>query len=204
MQIVSIKKDKLHLTKVCLSDGQEVLLDNEVCCCHCLKVGCSLDEESLKKLSFESEYVRAKSRAIWYMDRCDHTEKSLYQKLLRAGFKKEPCAKVIARLREVGILDDHRFAENYAQRLTSTNVSKREMVGKMLQKGVPYDLVKEVLDETEIDEQSQIKNLLQKKYRTKLQTENGPQKVYAALVRKGFSYGAVKTALKVYIEEFEE
>lgn len=204
MQIINLKKDKLHLTRIFLSDGQELLLDNDVCYEKCLKAGMSVDEKQLEELVFESQYVRAKSRAIWYLDRADHTEKGLYQKLVRAGFSEKPCAKVIARLKEVGLLDDSRYAENYANRLMEANVSKREAVQKMLSKGVPYELAKQVLENSETDELTQIQNLLNKKYRSKLMGENGTQKVYAALIRKGFSYDAVKTALKTYIEESEE
>lgn len=202
MVITEIKKDKLHLMRVFLSDGNEVLIDKDVCNEKCLKKGMELD--GLEEIIFESDYRRAKSRAIWYLDRMDHTEKVLYDKLLRAGFKPKPCAKVIARLKEVGLLDDNRFAENYANRLIESNVSKREALQKMLLKGVPYDLAKSVLEDTETDELSQIKNVIEKKYKNKLLAENGVQKVYAALVRKGFSYGAVKTALQTYIEESEE
>lgn len=202
MVITEIKKDKLHLMRLFLSDGNEVLIDKDVYNEKCLKKGMELD--GLEEIIFESDYRRAKSRAIWYLDRMDHTEKALYDKLLRAGFKPKPCAKVIARLKEVGLLDDCRFAENYANRLIESNVSKREALQKMLLKGVSYDLAKSVLEDTETDELSQIKNVIEKKYKNKLLAENGVQKVYAALVRKGFSYGAVKTALQTYIEESEE
>lgn len=204
MFITDIKKDKLHLKKITLSDSSEVLIDNEVCYEKCLKVGLEIEDEDLKDLIFESNYRRAKSRAIWYLDRSDHTEKALYEKLLRGGFPQRESAKVIARLKDVGLLDDRRYAENYANRLIDNNVSKREALQKMLLKGVPYDMAKSVLQETETDELLQIKNIIEKKYRAKLTLENGVQKVYAALVRKGFSYDAVKTALKTYIEESEE
>lgn len=202
MQIVDIKIDKLHLMKITLSDGSEIFIDKDVCFESCLKVGCEI--EDVNALVFESDYRRAKSRAVWYLDRNDHTEKALYDKLIRAGFRKEACAKVIARYVEVGLLDDERYARNYAERLMTANVSKREAVAKMLQKGVPYDLAKAVLEETEADEQTQIKNLISKKYRSKLAQEKGSEKVFAALVRKGFSYSEVREALKSYIENYEE
>ncbi len=204
MQIITLKKDKLHLTKLCFEHGSEALIDNDVCAERCLKVGIYLTESGLKELLEESDYRRAKSRAVWYLDRADHTEKGLYDKLLRGGFKKESAAKVVARFIEVGLLDDCRFAENYAQRLSASNYSKREILQKLIGKGVPYSVAKEVLADTDGDEQSKIKNLLEKKYQTKLQKEGGAQKVFAALVRKGFSYSQVRQALKSYIEEFEE
>ena len=59
---------------------------------------------------------------------------------------------------------------------------------------------KEVLSGCDADENEQITALIDKKYRTKLTAENGAEKVFAALVRKGFSYGAVRQVLKKYTE----
>ncbi len=200
MQITALKKDKLHLTKISLSNGEDILIDNDICGEKCLKVGDSFTENELDELVFLSQYTRAKSRAVWYLDRKDRTSNELYKKLIDGGFNKKASAKVIARLQEVGLIDDRRFAENYRDRLMRDNVSKREAFQKLLIKGVPYDLVKEVLADCEVDEASQINELLQRKYRTKLAAEGGAQKVYAALIRKGFSYSAVKEALKNYTE----
>lgn len=204
MQIVNLQKDKLHLTKLSLSDGRQVLVDNDLVFERSLKAGLEIDDKYLEELLFSSDYVRAKSRAVWYLDRSAHTEKGLYDKLVRAGFAKEACAKVIARFIEVGLLDDRRYAEILAERLIETNVSKREALQKMLSKGLPYDLAKSVLEETEADESTQIRNLIEKKYRNKLLAENGAKKVFDALARKGFSFGAIREALKSYIEELED
>ena len=204
MQIVNLQKDKLHLTKLSLSDGRQVLVDNDLVFERSLKAGLEIDDKYLEELLFSSDYVRAKSRAVWYLDRSAHTEKGLYDKLVRAGFAKEACAKVIARFIEVGLLDDRRYAETLAERLIETNVSKREALQKMLSKGLPYDLAKAVLEETEADENTQIRNLIEKKYRNKLLAENGAKRVFEALVRKGFSYSDVREALKSYIEESED
>lgn len=200
MQILSLKKDKLHLTRLSLSNGEDILIDNDVCAEKCLKAGDALSETELCDLVFQSQYTRAKSRAVWYLDRKDRTSNELYKKLVEGGFDKKASAKVIARLTEVGLIDDRRFAENYRDRLLSDNVSKRAALQKLLQKGVSYDLAKEVLRDLEVDEVQQITELLDRKYRTKLTADGGVQRVYAALIRRGFSYGAAKEALKNYTE----
>lgn len=203
MIITSLKKEKLHLTRICFDNGDEILIDNEVCSDKALKSGCVLDDEALEKLKFESDYARAKSRALWYLDRTDHTEKGLYQKLLKAGFNDRASAGVIARLVEVGLIDDRRFAENYAVKCSEANISRREAIQKMMIKGVPYDLACEMLDNLDTDEEEQIMSVIKKKYARKLSAENGTEKVYAALIRKGFSFGAVRSVLKKYSEELE-
>ena len=43
----------------------------------------------------------------------------------------------------------------------------------------------------------------EKKYKNKLTDKKAKEKVFAALIRKGFSYGAVREVLKKYIEELE-
>ena len=203
MTITAIAKDKKHLMKLQFDDASQLLLDIDVCADNALRVGSELSAEEIKKLCFDSDYRRAKSRALWYLDRSDHTEKALFQKLLRAGFGKNASAAVMARLVELGMVDDCRFAERFVERCCENNISKREALHKMLEKGVPYDLAKQALEAQECDECEQLNALIEKKYAYKLTQPNGMQKVYAALVRKGFSYGAIRTALKKYSDELE-
>ena len=203
MTITAFKRQKKHLTALLLSDEREVLLDNDTCTDFGLKQGAEITEERLQELIYDSEYRRAKSRALWYLDRADRTEKGLYRKLCEAGFDKKASAAGVARFVEVGLLDDRRFAENFAERCKDANISPRETVRKLYEKGIPYDMAKEIVSETETDEETQIRALIEKKYARKLELENGAEKVYAALIRKGFSFSAVRNVLKKYSEELE-
>ena len=203
MRISSVKRQKKHLTLITFEDGGEVLLDNEVCDDFCIKPQTDITEEKLEEYRYESEYRRAKSRALWYLDRADRTENAMYKKLTEAGFDKKASAAVIARFTEVGLIDDRRFAENFAQRCADSNISARQTVSKLIEKGVPAALAKETAAALETDEESQIRTVIEKKYARKLETELGPEKVYAALIRKGFSFGAVRDVLKKYSEELE-
>ena len=203
MLITAIKAEKKHLCALQTDDGRQVLLDRDTCLENGLKPGRELESEELEQLQYDSDYRRAKERALWYLDRADRTEKGLYRKLLDAGFEKRASAAVIARLTELGLLDDRRFAENFAARCEAAQVSKRETVRKLLEKGVPYEIAKEASENRETGEEEQIAALLEKKYLRRLQEENGVKKVYAALARKGFSFSAIKNALKQYSEELE-
>ena len=203
MIITETQKQKKHLTKLIFEDGNDALLDNDICVNYSLKPETQITEEELARLMYESEYVRAKSRALWYLDRADRTEKGMYEKLVGAGFDKKASAAVVGRFVEVGLIDDRRFAENFAEKCRDANISKREGIRKLLGKGVPYDIANEVFSETEVDEEEQVRAVIEKKYARKLAQENGVQRVYAALVRKGFSFSSVKNALKKYSEALE-
>ena len=203
MKICEIKPAKLHFNEVYLSNGENVLLDKDVCAENSLMSDMEIDPDFLEELKLKSDYVRAKSRALWYLDRMDYSEKALYEKLVQKGFDKKASSAVVAKLVELGLLNDRRYTEHLAVKLADQGNSKRAALQKMLSKGVAYDLAKEVLSETETDEVSRILTLIEKKYSSKLQDPDNFQKVYAALVRRGFSYGDVKTALKKYKEDLE-
>ena len=203
MIITEISRDKKHCFKVVADNGKTVFIDVDVCCEYSLKSGMEIDSEQLTAILKRSDFVRAKERALWYLDRSDHSEKALYDKIVRAGFAKESCAKVMAWLKEYGMIDDNRYSERHASKYSESNVSKREAYQKLLMKGIPRELVKETLQDVEFDEAAQIRAVIEKKYRNKLGDRADVQKVYAALIRKGFSFSAVREALKTYCEELE-
>ena len=203
MLVTEIKKEKQHLTRLLFADGESLLLDNDICAERDIRIGANIPEGVLKELKHDSDYKRAKTRALWYLDRMDYTEKALFEKLVKAGFGKRASAEVLAKLCEFGLVDDRRYAERFAEKCALSNISKREAVHKMLLKGVPLQLAKEVTEELDTDETEQIVALIEKKYVRKLSEDKGYQKVFAALARKGFSFDSIKSALKKYNEGLE-
>lgn len=203
MIITDIIKEKKHLCRVVFDCGREELLDIDTVSVSCLHKQDSITEEKLTEIIAESNYNRAKNRALWYLDRRAYTEKELYNKLLQKGFERKALARVVARFVELGLLDDRRFAENYLEQLYGANTSKREVYHKMINKGIPKSLIDELLESQEVDEGAQIREIINKKYRFKLEAQENVKKVYAALVRKGFSYSAVRRELYSYSEEIK-
>ena len=200
MIITEAKRDKKHTVRITLDCGKSFLIDSDYFYETGLKAGDSLSQEQLQSILNESDYVRAKSKAIWLLDRADRSEKNLYNKLCES-FSSESAARAIARLKEVGLIDDWRLAERMAERLMSSNVSKREAYAKMMAKGLPSDIIKQTLQEAEVDETAQITALIEKKYKAYLDNPEQVKKVFAALARKGFSYGSIKDVLKEYSEQ---
>lgn len=203
MKIVEIKKDKKHTVRVSLDNGKAFNFDSDYWSSTCLRENDQIDDDSLKQHLAESDYIRAKARGLWFLDRADYSEKTLYQKIVAGGISNAAAARAVARLKELGLVDDTRLAARLAERLAESNVSKRESYAKLYQKGIPTEIIKSVLQETAFDEAGQIDALIAKKYKNKMTDETDIQKVYAALMRKGFSYSAVRDAIKKYTNEIE-
>ncbi|MBQ4154446.1 MAG: regulatory protein RecX [Clostridia bacterium] len=208
MRVVNIEVRRRHLAAVSLLpepekineaeyEGNKLLIDREILRRCNIEIGCELSNEEIKELVLVSESYRAKERAVWYLSKADTTEKALFEKLCR-NFSEKAAAFAVAQMVKKGYVNDRRFAENYALLLSNRKVSKRAAVGKMLQKGVPLDMAKEVLSEREYDESIAVLELLKTKYKNKLGNDEQVRKTVAALYRRGFGYSDIKTALNEF------
>lgn len=199
MKIIALQNRRKGLTALKLENGEELLLDTEIVIIRDLKPGVFIDDPDA--LFYESDFKRAKSRALWYLSRGDLTEKGLFEKLRNAGFGQKATEGAVRRMKELSLIDDEKFARRLTEILEGSGSSEKEIYFKLVNKGVPSDIAKEVLSESETDEAEKIKKLLYTKYQSKLNTEEGVKKVIAALARKGFSFYDIKYAIKSYNEE---
>lgn len=204
MKIVSVQRDKKHTVKVIFDNGKFYNFDLDYWNSACLHENDFLDELQLKNHLENSDYIRAKSRGMWFLDRSDYSEKTLYEKICAGGISSSAAAKAVARLKELGLVNDETLASRLSERMSESGISKRECYAKLYTKGIPPAVIKKVLDETSFDEISQIETVIQKKYCTKISDKDNIQKIYAALVRKGFSYSVVREAIKKYTQEIED
>ncbi len=203
MIITEIKKQRNHLFCLSFDNETQALLDKKTVIDNGLFVGQEIEKREFDSLLAESDYQRTFSRAVWYIEQGDVSKKALKTKLIRAKFSEENIEKVIFRLGELGLLNDEDFAERLAERLLSSNISKRAALSKMAAKGIDFSLAKEILDSAECSAQEQIRAVIDKKYKTKLSSPDGVRKVFAALQRLGFGYSDIRDVLKAYSEELE-
>ena len=202
MTVNEIKKEKGHLVRIVFDTGESILLDLDFCTEKCIREGDTLSKEQVKEYLSESDYIRAKSRALWLLDRYTYTERRLFEKLKSAGFGEAVSSRVLARLKELGVINDGNLADLYAKDCARRGISKRAAYPKLLAKGFSAATVKAALENAEFDEKDQLAALIEGKYAAKL-AAGETEKVYAALIRKGFSYGAVREALKSYNEQLQ-
>jgi regulatory protein len=88
-------------------------------------------------------------------------------------------------------VDDERYTERFVESSTSKGLSKRQIEGKMYQKGVNRELVERALEDSDYDEFSAAEAYARKKRIGKFRRENRDdfiQKDLAAMARRGFSY----------------
>lgn len=192
LYITGLKRDKKRLTAVFVDGELWNRLDSEVLAQNSIKVGMSADENFLTELKFESDYKRAKDRALYLISFRDYSEKELKDKI-KKDYGEAAAEKAVTRMRDLGLANDLDFAQKYARELLfNRHFSKRRAEFELLQKGIDKDMVCDILSELEYDALEQIGLLVDKKYRLAYSDEKVKKRAVAFLQRHGYSWDDIK------------
>ncbi len=201
----AIRRRRLYLLR--LEDGRELSVDRQTFDESPYRVGGDITEQQLDTLLESSQYNRARERALYLLGLRDYGCRELQQKLLTEATP-EIAAAVVERLRQVGLLDDSRFAARLARHLSEyKQYPRRRIRQELLRRGVDAATVEEALESLEGEDFQQALALIEKKYYNKINNPEDRQRTIAALARRGFTYAAIRRALEEVgdgCEEMEE
>jgi len=157
--------------------------------------GTDISEEEWLEIYNKINYRKAFNKCADLLSRRSHSIKEIRTKLLRS-VDKASADKVIEKFIELGYLDDEKFAYDYAEYLLKfKNFSENHIKQELFYKGIDKEIISNVIDALEVDNEQAIIKIINKNYLNKLKEEGGKNKVIAALMRKGFSYSDIKSAL---------
>ncbi len=189
---------KIHLL---LDNEYKITTDIDFWSENFIKDGTDIDEEEWQELCNKINYQKAINKCYDLLSRRDHSVKELKTKLLRT-VDENNAQRAIERMLELGYLDDEKYAKALLNHLVNNkNMSASFIKQEMYKRGVPSEIVSDLLCSTEIDNVSSIKELILTKYRLKLKAEKGKEKVISALMRKGFTYNDIKMAFNEIEDE---
>lgn len=183
--------NKIHLY---LDDEYVITTDANFWADNYISDGTEIDEDEWQELVEGINYKKALNKCADLLSRRDHSVKEMKMKLQRTVDSKS-AQKAIDRYIEAGYLDDERFCRSLVEYLINNKkYSENHIRQECYKRGISSDIINNVLEDFYIDNVDTIAALIQSKYLSKLQQENGTQKVIAALMRKGFSYSDIKSA----------
>lgn len=111
-----------------------------------LAVGVHLDDHGWQQLVVCEESDQAMQKALRQLERRPRSVNEIYRYLQRKGFREEICQQVIARLQELGLLNDADFAERWvANRRTLRYRGERALRAELRQKGIAPALIEAAL-----------------------------------------------------------
>lgn len=148
--------------------------------------------EAYKRLSAEDKLW---GRALRYVAARLRSSHEVREYLRRKEASPELVDQYIERLADIGLLDDHRYAQVFVEnRRMLKPSSKRKLLLELKQKRIPDSIIREVLQEDEGDDKSALRDLVIKKRRqTKYQDD---MKLKQYLARQGFGFDDINQALR--------
>jgi regulatory protein len=140
-----------------------------------------------------------------------HSSGEIRQKLLRRAERQEDIDDLIARLKELGYLDDRKFAESFANaRLSGDKFGRTRVVQDLRQRRVAPALAETTVAKVyeDADEPAMIEDWIRRKYRLSpreglFSEEKDMAAAYRRLARAGFRSGEIIQVLKRFAKNPE-
>ena len=149
--------------------------------------------------NFEEERAGARGKALALLADMDRTESVLKEKLFRAGFSEEAALDALTYVKNLGYLDDERYARHFVD-VSKGKKSRRRMEYDLIRKGLTRQQIEDAMEGAgRSDERPLIRELAEKKLKT--MDEEDPKtrgKLAAFLARKGFRTEDVLSVLEEF------
>lgn len=183
-----------------LDDAFAFSLDEDTFAVAGLHAGDELTEPAVAELRRKSDARRALDKAMDLLALRDHAAGELYAKLCRR-FDPHTAAAAVARVGELGLLNDAGFARRRAAELLRKRKSRREILQDLAAKGIDRETAADALaalmpaDGEEDPDLASARALVERQYARKL-AEGKTRQVMAALARRGFSHAVIRAAVQ--------
>lgn len=196
------RKDKIHI----YIDGEYLLTVDEIFWFSCGYIsGDEIDEEELTAFKEAAGSRCAFNSALNSLDYRDHSEREIRTKLLRK-YDADCVEETVRKLVELDLVNDERYAENYARELYEhKKFGKMRIKSELRAKGIAADIANEAVDalfeEEEPDNIQRIVDIIGKRYYNRMNDDVGRKKVFAALQRMGYSFSDIREAMSEFSDD---
>lgn len=176
--------------------GADVLAETK------LRVGVVVDAACEARLREGGEFVATYDRALNLLAFRARSAQELRRRLIQKGEPAERVDKVIARLRDVGLVNDADFARQLTRSKMAAGASRRRVHQELFKRGVAREVadqaVEEVLEDEGLSDADSIERVARKKWRTliKLDEPTRRRRLYAFLARRGFDSDEVSRVVR--------
>ena len=167
------------------------------------RVGIVVDDAHAMRLRQAGEFVETYDRALNLLAFRARSSRELHRRLVQKGTAPELAEQVIAKLRDVGLVDDADFARQLTRSKLSGGASRRRVHQELFKRGVARDVADAAVDEVEEDEglsdDASIERVARKKWRTlvELDAATRRRRLYGFLARRGFDSDDVSRMVRL-------
>ena len=164
-----------------------------------LKVNQELDDEKINKIIKDAEFQKILDKLLKFATLRPRSKKEIKDYLRRKKVPESITEELFKRLNSLELIDDTKFAKWWVEQRQSFSPKTKRVLGNELRiKGIDRETIKEILEETEIDEVKLAKKLIKNKmYKwERFDPKIKKQKISQYLAGKGFDWNVIQDVLK--------
>lgn len=199
MLITAAEERRKGMTALYIDGEYAVSVDTLTLASQGFKTGSEISDEELYELLEASKVNRAKEKALCLIEYRSRTRKEISDKLIPL-YGENASELAIERLEELGLIDDEKYAREYAEQLIlRKKFSVERAAFELFKKGIDRNTAEEILSEFEPDPTEQIRDLLETKFARRLSNEKDRARTVNSLKAMGYRWSDIKEAMSEYI-----
>ncbi len=177
------------------SEQAELLILDELAARLELEIG-NIGDEELYELDRLADITAAYMSACSSLAYTQSSLKALYRKLIMKGFSKESSAEAVEIIRLHGFCDEQDIALRRSELMISKLWGRSRIIQKLREEGFPDNVISFVAESLEdVDFCENCLRVIEKKYGTVPDERREREKMYASLMRLGYSSGDIREAV---------
>jgi regulatory protein len=183
-----------------LDNAYSFVVNDELIIKHALRPERELTKPEIEQIKSEGEYLFLRAKAFDILSRRRVSEKELERKLKFTKIYGKHFPRVIANLKDLGLIDDSGYATSFIHTaLIGGPKSKALIRRKLLQKGISEEIAQKAIEQElgDYDEKEAALTIAKKKYKSvkQLPTLKAKQRVADFLRSRGFSWSNINYCL---------
>ena len=143
--------------------------------------------------------------AMQYLTAKDRTVSEMQEYLDGKAFGEADVDAAVARLQELGLLDDRRYARRFVEtRLATKPVSRRHLYEQLRGHGLSEEIIREAMELADTDTERENALAVARKYARQfaaLEPDKRRQRVLNRLEARGYSYDVARAAFETALAE---
>ncbi len=204
MTVTELREIRPEHFEIGFSDGRALKAGVETVVDFGLFVGRELDDGDFAALREAADMSRAKERALRMIGARPLGSRELYGKLIEKGESEAHSAAAVARMVELGFVNDAEYARSLVRHYSAKGYGARRIKDELYRRRLPRELWDEALEEMP-DTDDTLDRLLASRMRGAAPDDKAAvKKATDALMRRGYNWEEIRSALYRYTSQLEE
>ncbi len=195
---ISVQKNNPQRVNVYVDGEYAFSLDDVDMITLGVKVGNEITDAQIESFLFESQYGRAKSKALDILSRKSVSGFMLEEELLKRGYDELVTERVKEELEDLGYIDDKSYTLLFLEYAESKVWGKKKILYELSKRGIDKNIVQDAIEEFKIPDAEDIANLIKQRYKGEdLSDFKVRQKIMRFFASRGFEFSVVEEAIRL-------